>query len=326
MVVTGKCSKEGCDETIDCVEGCPERSECEFWDSDDLKVDNSAVLDELNRVPWHGGSLVEHDINLISTHRRPYLVALIGPHDAGKTTYLAALHLLCCRQKLNQDLNFAGSLTLLGWERIVASMKYPTPGNPSPSYPPHTSHSAERTPGMLHYSFRTDCGNKRDLLFTDAPGEWFSNWANDPTNPKSEGAAWTVKHADSFLFFVDRDSLSNNPKNEKGVARNQIESLAARLAEHRGSRSVGVIWSKSDIEISETIKTSVWATLKNEMPDAQHFHTTITPKNGVVDEITNPLIESFSFAIDPIDKQIAFSPDIPTIACDDRFLSYRGDC
>ncbi len=42
-----------------------------------------------------------------------------------------------------------------------------------------------------------------DVLLTDAPGRWFSQWALYEEAPAAEGARWIARNADAFLVFAD---------------------------------------------------------------------------------------------------------------------------
>ncbi len=69
----------------------------------------------------------------------------------------------------------------------------------------HTTGDA-RTPGFLHLSFRNENNVIRDVIFIDAPGEWFNQWAANPN--LAQGANWVVTHSDLLIITSDSEKLS----------------------------------------------------------------------------------------------------------------------
>ena len=325
MAIVSECSKQECNEGDECLFGILDRTTCEHWKTTvETTVEETLVEQDSQTAPWHGDAFSKADINLVSIQRRPHLIALIGPHNAGKTTYLAAIHLLCLRQPLLPESSFAGSLTLRGWQRIIRPMQYPRDKNLPLGYPPHTPNSNERVPSLLHYTFRgAGDGSMRDVLFTDAPGEWFKSWAGNPDESMFPGAVWTVRNADTFLFFVDSEQLSGK---DAGVARNTIESMAMRLAEERNGKPVGIIWSKADVPVDDVIRGQIETILSRELPDAISFQTSVKPSKGEnPDMLIESLTSSVEFATTKKPIAIDFQTNFPSSDPQDRFLSYRGE-
>lgn len=190
-----------------------------------------------------------------------------------------------------------------------------------PSYPPHTPISSDRTPGLLHYAFRATGNCVHNILFTDAPGEWFTEWSINPSQTQFPGASWTVEHADAFLFFIDRESLVGS---DRGNARHRIKTLAARLSEHLGNRSIGIVWAKSDVTIEPELQSAIEDIVKRNFPDAKHFHTKFKMAKQEAREVVAPLIASFKFSIEPRRVKNEFAVELPPQANNDRFLAYRG--
>ncbi|WP_146534033.1 TRAFAC clade GTPase domain-containing protein [Rubripirellula reticaptiva] len=304
--------------------GNHDRYTCEHWQTTEIAAEESSTEHDTQVAPWHSDALSKLDINLVSVQRRPHVIALVGPHNAGKTTYLAAIHLLCLREPVLKDFSFAGSLTLRGWQRIIESMQYPRDKNLPPSYPPHTPNSNERVPGLLHYTLRTnEDEGLQEILLTDAPGEWFTSWACNPDESMYPGAVWTIRNADAYLFFVDSDALAGD---EPGVARSTIESMAMRLAEERNEKPVGIVWSKSDVKIDGVIEQQVETILSRELPDATSFRMSVRPQKGNDPEMmVESLKDTLEFATTKQPVAIDFQTDCPTGNPEDRFLSYRGN-
>jgi hypothetical protein len=101
----------------------------------------------------------------------------------------------------------------------------------------------------LHLALRETSGLLSDVLFTDAPGEWFTRWASNSESPDTEGARWVADHSDVFLVFVD--SARFNTTTKLGAARSAYYSLIERVGGVAGRRPVLMVRSKSDVEISK---------------------------------------------------------------------------
>ncbi|TKR53453.1 hypothetical protein D7I39_20800 [Allopusillimonas ginsengisoli] len=215
----------------------------------------------------------ESDLNFISGKVKPITVGIVGPENAGKTTILGAFYLLLGRGALTTNANyFSNSYTLAGWEAVATCLRW-KPGQP-PSFPPHTPSGAARAPGMLHLGFRRENGSLRDLLFADAPGEWFQKWAINEHAADAEGARWIARHADVTLLIADRQALAG-PK--MGSARNDFQLLAQRaVAETRG-RSLALVWTKGDIDVVPTIEAQIRKAVASVSSSVPEFTVSVSP-------------------------------------------------
>ena len=150
-------------------------------------------------------------------------------------------------------------MTLKGWENIAWHLSWKAKN--IISYPDHTSSNAGRVPGLLHLSF-SNVGNKSkkvELIFTDAPGEWFGQWKINQNHLQAEGARWIHQHSDIFLLFADGEKFSGQ---EKGKARRDLIELIDRLAVEN-KKPLGLVWAKSDNKISKEIKEALRTSLEN---------------------------------------------------------------
>lgn len=222
-------------------------------------------------MPWSGGALGLADLGFVAGRKKPTVLAIMGPQNAGKTTLLGAWYLLLGRGAIQDDLRFSGSCSLAGWEAIASSLRW-EPGSVSPSFPPHTSSRSTRAPGLMHLAFKGGADHRRDYVLTDAPGEWFRKWAVNCEAPDAEGARWAAEHADIFLLVADREALAGP---ERGAARTDIQLLARRLAEDLRGRPVALVWTKADTLISEDTEKSVRNAVLRAVPRAREFSVSI---------------------------------------------------
>lgn len=239
--------KCGIQDGLTCHKGWTNLSDCPSFvkvPSDETKSEEgNLVAPEGRRLPWSGRALGTEDMTMVAARSPTSLIGLIGVRDAGKTAFLSSLFSHFSTVGTLAGHAFSGSLTLGGWDELRKPTEWPNVSGPS--FPPHTPMRGGRIPSLLHLSFRrlNDC--LRDVLFTDAPGEWFSNWIMTQSSQAAEGARWIAEHSSHFLFFVDRKALAE----EGGAkARGQIIQLARLLAENCGNRQIIVVWSKSDFE------------------------------------------------------------------------------
>lgn len=284
-----KCSNPNCyAPDIGCYLGETELSKCKHWIAAEEIREPSPAQDKTNEVhlPWPGGALGLTDVEFITGSYKPIVVGIVGAENAGKTSLLASWYLLVCRGEVNSiNKRFSGSFTLEGWESVSTDMRW-EPGQP-PCFPPHTSSSFRRTPGLLHMAFQDQVtGVIQHYLFADAPGEWFSKWALNSNAPEAEGARWLANHADVFLLVADRDALSGE---KKGRARSEQNRLTQRLGGNIKDRSVALVWTKSDKDIDESMESSVKESTLSIMPNVREFKIQVIHDSNNKDPESNLL-------------------------------------
>jgi len=249
------CSRADCyPEDTGCQCGETDKTKCKYYKQ---KVSKSDILEKennnLERYPWTGSTLGLHDLNYISFHSNLIFIGVVGAARTGKTTFLALLYCLLRHGYKIGDFSFIGSYTLTGWEDIASNLSWKSE-DPKIQFPPHTTSNAGRVPGLLHLALKGTEGLVHNMIFTDAPGEWFKDWSVNKKDIKAEGANWIYKNANSFLMFADCEKLSGT---ERGSAKNDITQLFVRLKENIKNRPICLIWSKSDIKIQTEIKEGI---------------------------------------------------------------------
>ena len=233
-------------------------------------------------MPWSGGVLGLTDLGFVAGPNKPIVLAVMGPHNAGKTTLLGACYLLLGRgHRPNDKLRFSGSCSLAGWENVASPLRW-KPGSAPPTFPPHTSSTTARIPGLLHLAFKHDRDHRTDYVITDAPGEWFRKWAVKREAPDAEGARWAAEHADAFVLVADRQALAGP---EMGTARTGIRLLARRLADELRGRPVALVWTKSDVSVSEELEKAVRSAVLKAIPKAVEFAVSIMPNPNETENV-----------------------------------------
>jgi hypothetical protein len=320
--MAGKCSQKSCypDETGCNVEGEPNVSLCKYYNLGKPEVETEVQHSENEsyRIPWTGNSFGLTDLSFLTASSKPILIGITGVASAGKTTFLALLYCLLRHGRKIGDYSFAGSLTLNGWEDIAWYLSWKENGNIQ--FPPHTANNAGRVPGLLHLSLKNSLGEKTDLIFTDAPGEWFDHWRNNVNSENAKGAKWIHDNSDAFLLFADCEMLAGT---KRGQARLQINSVADRLFENIEARPIGLVWSKSDCEVSPSTKNQILEHLEqNPYKHFSQFNTSVEEgKNGIFHQ---SICESINWIIEKLMSNTNSQPKIAAFVPEDMFLSKRA--
>ncbi len=268
-----RCTHEHCFPDTTCALGHLDRTDCEYWKEQEGAEGESAKQPAIStsNVPWNGYALGSSDLTILSGRGQPLVVGLIGPPDSGKTSLLAFVYMWLLQHGRMGDWSFAGSWTLGGWESVVQYCRWT--GEPPPSFPPHTS-SAGRHPGLLHLMLRSSTsGVMRDVMFTDAPGEWFTQWSRVPGDPSAAGARWVIEHSDVFLLLIDSAALTDPEKLPK--ARRATRDLVERVGAESAHRPVIVVWTKDDVTVAGVARHGVERACSEFLPRADKSKTTV---------------------------------------------------
>lgn len=270
-------------------------------------------------LPWSGNSLGMVDLHFVAGRSRPTVIGIIGAPNAGKTTLLTAFYLLMCKGNQLLDRRFAGSYTLGGWENLAHSLRWTS--THGPHFPPHTPNDAGRLPGLLHMAFRREDETLEDVLFTDAPGEWFERWAIDKDASDIEGARWINRNTDAFMLLVDSDALSGP---DRGEARTNIILLSQRLSSELLNRPIAIVWSKSDKAVNKTIREALNSNFRKLLEHHKQFAVSVQRDENQFEVTEDPFIELLSWLLEsrrPIDSR---DLQLPVIQTHDALLSFRG--
>lgn len=334
-----KCPRPRCHAPkIQCAEGYDDFESCPNWieangvttqdaqaiaSESDLAGAASGLDSRSVTLSWSGSALGEDDLAMIAAQRRPRLISLVGPHNAGKTTFLALLYLLLRRGVPFASGRFAGSYSLGGWEKIARFLTWD--GDSEPTFPPHTAANEGRRPGLLHLAFRENNGLLTNTLWTDAPGEWFRLWSVNREDPNAEGARWMHRHGDAFLLFADSEALAGETR---GEAVERIRLLIERLRVGIGERPVGLVWAKSDSEppVPDSIHVQIEGDMRRYFVIHEIFSVSV-PKDDPVDTAVEKSVTDFlrvlAWALAPQDRR--YKPlTLPILRVDDPVFAFRG--
>ncbi|HEY8879854.1 MAG TPA: hypothetical protein VIN03_19955 [Roseateles sp.] len=226
------------------------------------------------RFPWTGNVMGPADLPYLAGAKRIRLLTMAGASDAGKTSLLAAFYLLIARGHRPEGVDFAGSLTLEGWENIAGSLQWNALNGPT--FPAHTSSGGGRSPGMLHMTLRSS-RSECELVAADAPGEWFTDWAVHRDNPRADGARWLSERTDVFLVIADSKALSGP---ERGKARQALLDLLRRVGAERDGRPAALVWTKADLAVPAGIQAAIRDGAERSLKNFQEFSVSMHPESG----------------------------------------------
>lgn len=323
------CKDEDCQNTWDiekpeCKCGEPNHTKCNnYIGNQKIKDNNEEQLNAKQQegllLSWHGNAMGELDIAWLNVKKQPLIIGVIGPADAGKTTLLAALYMLLRGGKSIGDYTFAGSYTLLGWEKLAHFLSFNT--HKKIHFPPHTSSKEARLPGLLHLILKDKNGNLHNILFTDAPGEWFINWAKSSEAPESKGARWIDENADAFVIIADTKAFSENI----GSSRRVLTSIAERMKNTHQNRPTVLAWTKATFEIDNTVKYGISERVKTNLHSVKVFDTAVIDINEENSCLLDNILEIFNHILSEKYAQRNKKPIVSVTNTDDFFFSISNN-
>lgn len=292
-----------------CALGSVHYPQCQVWSevSGEVQPEMATASSLSARVPWSGSALGLADLTNVAPKRRPILVGLLGAHDAGKTTLLTGNYLQLMHGRTIAGGQFAGSYSLGAWESLAAWVRFEDAAR-TPSFPPHTPRGTSRIPGLLHLALRNSEVGFRDILLTDAPGEWFTRWAIQEDAPDANGAQWIARNADVFLVFADCERLTGDGR---GQTRNNLRQLIERLGNHVTNQPTVLVWAKDDHQPSEGIRNAIRRALNEHIPHAIEVGTSTNRPESLLSALSTALElalnpNNASAFVEPILKQQPF--------------------
>lgn len=270
-----KCNKEDCyvPRTM-CGEGFTDYTQCSHFEGNVEKektLGTPVPEDGKGLVPWVGSALGSRDLSFVTARAQCFTIGIIGAQNSGKTTFLAALYLLLAHGRTIANRSFAGSYTLGGWETLAHGLRWHS--HVPPNFPAHTESNTSRDPGFLHMALGGSGTPARDLLFADAPGEWFQRWSINADDERAQGAIAVQAAADAFIFVVDSKALEE--PQTRGEARGIILALAQRLSDVIDERPLAVLWSKADAVVPKTVQARLEDAIIRFLPQSRQFRFSV---------------------------------------------------
>lgn len=169
------------------------------------------------------------DSTSISFARYTHFIPILGSYNVGKTCFLSSLYLLASHPSgLHPDIQFAGSLTLQGFEARCRRLRQWDGKRLPEQLTDHTELADARSPSLLHLAFRERgyLGRRIELLLTDLPGEW-TDQLIDRANTSHRFSF--LPRADGIIVVIDGTLLEKLESRNGHIHRSKL--LFSRLAE-----------------------------------------------------------------------------------------------
>lgn len=316
-----KCSNPDCAAPPHCHDSGGDYQKCEFWlrNNSEKKQTNEKPKREINKaaLTWTGEPFKLEDVSQVSRRTSPIFIGVVGKSDAGKTTFLAMLYTLLLNGKKFIEFNFAGTKTILGWEVLYHKLKVQ---KNKVAFPDPTPSDYYR---LLHFALRNKDNQLKDIFFSDASGEVFSNWSQNREHKNAQNARWIYETSHAFILFIDCMDLIKR----KNVAKTEIIDIAQMLQHNLQGRPVITVWSKSDKkdDVHPKIKESLTEELKSLFTnyreiDISNFSTDDPDK--LVHENNLKVIDwLLSRVLVPSEKELLVNGNYKN----DFFLNYKGN-
>lgn len=316
----GKCSNPDCAAPISCHDGIEDHAKCPNWIKNNLGKQEKLVKANIRKNNgchiWTGEPFKIEDIHQISYRNTPILIGLVGKAKAGKTTFLAMLYTLLLKGLKFNEYNFAGTKTIIGWDKLYHKLKYL---KSDVSFPDPTPSNYLR---LLHFALRNEDSQLKDILLTDASGEVFSDWSQNKDDINAENARWINSTSNGFILFIDCDDLIKR----KNAAKTEIIDIAEMLKNGLNDRPVVAVWSKSDLK--GVVHTRIKESLKEELQEIFGNYSEIDISNLPADDPDQLVHENNLKVIDrlldmiivPIENELIISNNYEN----DLFLNFKG--
>jgi ABC-type uncharacterized transport system ATPase subunit len=200
-----RCGNPECKVAVDskCMEGIADPPNCPHYGKALIVVEASdgeaivAVAPGV-RLP-HADALSATEAELVLRTKDSNLVALVGPHDAGKTSLIAAVYELFQLGPIGQY-QFGGSVTLHAFEKTAHDARSESRRND-----PHTERTKRGELTFYHLDLvSTDGSPRRCALFANRAGE---DYMDTQKNQDLAKAYLELRRSDTLTVLVDGEKL-----------------------------------------------------------------------------------------------------------------------
>lgn len=245
-----RCDNAECNFVVDgrCVEGfaldeCPHVS---ALDVDDIEEPEEAEpqREEARVLPLAlGEALARQDASNLQRRRRSHAIGIVAPNDAGKTSLIASVYDLLQNGPID-DVGFAGSSTLIGFEKVCHDAR--TSSRRELPHTERTSAGADAT--FFHLDLRPAEGNVVSLFIADRSGEDYLAVADDLT--RSTGF-FELRRADVLTVLVNGEHLANSTqRHETKAVTPQMVGALVEAGSVRQSCRLALVLTKQDVVLA----------------------------------------------------------------------------
>ena len=215
-----------------------------FADSTE-ELENISAEDETGSNNYKlssGDALNEKELYLLTAQKDTRIIYVLGPVGSGKTTFETMLY-ECFLKKSNDDLVFAGSETLLGFEERLNYLRVIS-GN-SDAKMERTYMKEERCFLQLNL-LKKQKNENCSIVFTDISGEIFDRCSANRTNLEED--LKNLDLAQNIVLFMDGFALLDKSRRHEVVSIIRSFLLTLKSSKlYREDCNIDIVISKNDI-------------------------------------------------------------------------------
>lgn len=318
-MISGKCKENDCGAPeVPCHNGLEDFKLCPHFvvDQEEKKEAKENIELKKSNLSWTGESFTTDEISKVSSRNSPIIIGIVGTADAGKTSFLGMVYTLLINGKKFANYTFAGTKTILGWDKQYYKLKFK---KGKISWPDPTPANSNR---LYHFALRDSNDFLKDILFSDASGEVFSWWSVNVDAENAENARWIYSNANAFLLFLDCDALVN----KKNLAKREIMLIARQLTNNLKGRPIIVVWSKSDKK--REIVPDLISSIKSELSNLYTNYLEIDISNlldpGPDELVHKNNLEVIDEVLDKIMLPSINNTILEEVLSNDLFVNYKG--
>lgn len=196
-----------------------------------------------------GDALNEEELYLLSAKKDTRIIYVLGPVGSGKTTFETMLY-ECFLKKIDDDLMFAGSETLLGFEERLNYLRVVS-GNSDAKM--ERTYVKERRCFLQLNLLNKQKDENYSIVFSDISGEVFERCSSNKTNLEEDLKNLDV--AQNIVLFMDGSALLDKSKRHGAVSKIRNFLLTLKSSElYSENCHVDIVISKNDIIYEKTNK------------------------------------------------------------------------
>lgn len=222
-----------------------ENSNTDIFEEFDSGLEEQEKDEEIareNDIPLPiGDALNDEELYQLSSKKDIDLICMLGPVACGKTTFGAMLYSMFLRQ-INNDILFAGSQTIVGFETLLNYIRV---------YSGKSKVDMPRTPEKNRRMFyhlellEKSLSKKQDIIFADVSGELFKICKANKDNLDREIPFLSI--AKNIAIFIDGEKLLDNFLRHSAILDAQSILRTIRSSKQfRNGMNIDIIISKND--------------------------------------------------------------------------------
>lgn len=226
-------------------------------------------------APWSGRHVMDSELERLLACTPARLIAVVGPHNAGKTALLTSFFLqLANGQRHGLPYRFASSRTLFSWQSLAKKAKEWSGSSQDEivAHTPNTLVQAQHLHVGLRPASLTD-DRHVDVLFSDLPGEWISEWVRLADEQNTQRLRFFAR-CDAFVQVLDAAELVENRRKYDAQQARITERLIDLERTSETKRPLLLVLSKWDRVLgafgippeTHTLSETDWPALANAMP------------------------------------------------------------